>query len=148
MGRVWGRGTYFFHLRIGNHPPPFHCVRSAYCMERWYGWPCSPGMRLLYAVHAVHNGMTKGRISSPTHAYAPFTALISNPSSGVRVSTAVDLRVVFRAVCRVFSVLCGSLLREGIYLPVERRKRVPACAGTLCSYCMQWVTLLGGRCWT
>lgn len=36
------------------------------------------------------------------------------------------LRVIFRAVCRVFSVLCGSLLSEWICLLVGRRKRVPA----------------------
>ena len=100
-------------------------------------------MRLLYVVQAAHNGMIKGRTSSPTHAYVPFTARISNPSSGVSVSAAVVLRVIFRAVCRVFSVLCSSLLREGICLPVGRRKRAPAvqrvlsarivCGGSLCS---------------
>lgn len=81
-------------------------------MEHWYGWPRSPGMRLLYVVQAAHNGKIKGRTSSPTHAYVPFTARISNPSSGVGLSVAVALRVIFRAVCRVFSVLCGPLLRE------------------------------------
>lgn len=95
-------------------------------MECWYSWPRSPGVRLVYVAQAVHDGMTKGRISSPNHAYALLTARISNPSSGVRVSAAVVLRVIFRAVCRVFSVLCGSLLREWICLLVGRRKRVPA----------------------
>lgn len=95
-------------------------------MERLYGWPRSPGVRFVYIVQAAHSGVTKGRISSPNHAYALLTARISNPSSGVRVSAAVILRVIFRAVCRVFSVLCGSLLREEICLPVGRRKRAPA----------------------
>lgn len=126
MGRVSGRGTYFFHLRIVNHPPSLSLRTPCILQKRWYGWPRSPGVRLVYIVQAAHNGMIKGRTSSPTHAYVPFTARISNPSSGVRVSAAVVLRVIFRAVCRVFSVLCGSLLRERICLLVGRRKRVPA----------------------
>ena len=126
MGRVSGRGTYFFHLRIVNHPPSLSLRTPCILQKRWHGWPRSPGVRLVYVAQAVHDGMTKGRISSPTHAYTSFTARISKQSNGVRVSAAVALRVIFRAVCRVFSVLCGSLLREEICLPVGRRKRAPA----------------------
>lgn len=39
------------------------------------------------------------------------------------------LRVIFRAVCRAFSALCGSLLREWIaYLWAEEREHLP-CGG-------------------
>lgn len=111
-GESLGDGDLLFSSPNWNPPPPFHCVRSAYCMEHWYGWPCSPGVRLVYVVQAVHDDITKGRISDPNHAYTFLTALISNQSSEVRVSTAVALYVVFRTVCCVFPVLCGPLLRE------------------------------------
>lgn len=123
-------------------------------MEHLYGWPRSPGVRLVYVAKAAYDGMTKGRISSPNHAYALLTARISNQSSGVRVSVAVVLRVIFRAVCCVFPVLCGSLPREWVFLPVGRRKRAPAvqrvlsarivCGGSLCS-AIDPVLDLGGK---
>lgn len=125
-GESFGEGDLLFSSPHCKPPPSLSLRTPCILQKRWYGWPRSPGMRLLYVVQAAHNGMIKGRTSSPTHAYVPFTARISNPSNGVRVSAAVVLRVIFRAVCRVFSVLCGSLLRERICLLVGRRKRVPA----------------------
>lgn len=119
-GEFGGGGLTFFISELET-TPSLAPRTPAYCIER-----CSPGMRLLYVAQAAHNCMIKGRTSSPTHAYVPSTARISNLCSGVRVSAAVVLRVIFRAVCRVFSVLCGSLLREWICLLVGRRKRVPA----------------------
>ena len=113
------RGTYFFRLRIGNYPPPFHCVHS------------------VYVVQAVHDGMTKGRISSPNLTYDPLTARISNRGSEVRVSTAVALRAVFRTVCCVFSALWALCCESGyVCLWIEEREHLPCggCSSLVCGY--------------
>lgn len=140
-GESFGEGDLLFSSPHCKPPPSLSLRTPCILQKRWYGWPRSPGVRLVYVVQAAHNGMIKGRTSSPTHAYVPFTARISNPSSGVRVSATVVLRVIFRAVCRVFSVLCGSLLRGYAYLWKEEREYLRVrvlsvrivCSGSLCS---------------
>ena len=117
-------------------------------MERLYGWPRSPGVRLVYIAKAVYDGMKKGRISSPNHAYALLTARISNRSSGVRVSVAVALRVIFRAVCSVFPVLCDLCCESGYAClwaeereyPPHGRYSLPVCSGCV-GYSVLWSML-------
>lgn len=99
-------------------------------MERWYGWPCSPGVRLVYVVQAVHDDITKGRISDPNHAYTFLTALISNQSSEVRVSTAAALYVGFsHGVLCVSRVVWPFAERVDEYTPAhlwaEEREHLP-----------------------
>lgn len=54
--------------------------------------------------------------------FAPLTARISNRSSGVRVSTAVDLSSAFPPAHRVFSTPCGFSCC-GVYACLQTRER-------------------------
>lgn len=136
-GEFGGGGLTFFISELET-TPSLAPRTPAYCIER-----CSPGMRLLYVVQAAHNGMIKGRTSSPTHAYVPSHCANFKSRQWGKGKYCSSLACRFpRSVPCVFRVML--LFAERVCLPVERRKRVPACAGTLCSYCVRWVTLLGG----
>lgn len=103
-GESSGGGSFVFSSRNCKPPP-------------WVGRSCMPSRALICSV-PLHLG--QGALCLCI--YVLLTASISNPSSGVRVSTAVDLSSAFPPAHRVFSTPCGFSCC-GVYACLQTRER-------------------------